>query len=60
MGTHQRELKQGQEPDHEKEIRQEKGNVLELLLKPEYSNNYVPSELLKKKKQKKQSKGLRM
>ena len=55
-----KEFKQGQEQDHQKEIRQEKENVLELLLKPEQVNNYVPNQLLQKKKRKKQSEGLRV
>ncbi len=49
----------------QKEIRQENENVSELLLKTEQVNaeqvnNYIPNQLLQKKKRKKQSGGLRV
>jgi hypothetical protein len=56
--TFQREHKQGWEQNHEKENRQEKESLVELLLKPQQSNDFVPSQLLQKKRKKKQSKGM--
>lgn len=52
--------KQGQEQNHDKESGQKQANVLELLMKPEQSNNLAPKEFLQKKRKKKQSRGLRM
>ncbi len=56
----QKEHKQVQEQNHQQETRIERINALELLLKPEQTNDYIPNKLLKKKKQKKQSRGLRI
>lgn len=56
----QKEHKQDQEQNHQQETRIERINALELLLKPELTDNYLPSQFLKKKKQKKQSRGVRM
>lgn len=40
--------------------KQEMANSLELLLKPEHSNDHVPYQLLRKKKKKKQLTGLHL
>jgi len=49
---------QNQEQGNQYQSRIEGMSALELLLKPEQTDNHIPNQLLKKKKQKKQSRGL--
>ncbi len=52
--------KQLQEQSHEEETMQEKENIVQVLLKPERSDNYLPNQLLQKKRKKKQFKGVHL
>jgi hypothetical protein len=54
----QNNYKQDDEQSNEYQSRIEGLNALEALLKPEQMNDYIPNQLLKKKKQKKQWNGL--
>lgn len=54
-GTLNGEQKQWQEQNHDKDSSQKQGNVLELVMKPERLDSYMPYQLLNKKR--KQSKG---
>jgi len=58
--TPQIEHKQNQEQSNQYESRIERLNALEALLKPEQTKDYIPNQLLKKKKQKKEWRGLRL
>lgn len=49
---------QNQEHGNQYQSGRERLNLLELLLKPQQTNDYIPNQLLKKKKQKKKSRGL--
>lgn len=59
-GIQRKEHKQHEDQSNDYQKRIDGFNGLELLLKPEQTNNYVPKELLKKKRKKKQSRGLHM
>lgn len=54
------EGEQNQEQGNQYKSGLEKLNALEVLLKPEEISNYIPTQLLKKKKQKKKSRGLHL
>lgn len=58
--TQQIEHKQNQEQGNQYQSTIERLNALEAFLKPEQTKDYIPNQLLKKKKQKKKSRGLHM